>query len=119
MSKEVKEKEVEISKGNNNIMENTYKIIEQAKEIAINGIPEECQKTAKKFFDCIQEELKPFDEDGRIYTAQELQEILDNEVIPKCKGLYDLDKCLEQHNKDRIENIDEEEEEEEDEELKL
>ena len=111
------EKQKENKKGDN-IIDNTHKIIQQAKEIAINGIPEECQNTAKKFFDCIQEELKPYDEDGRIYTSQELQEILDNEVIPKCKRLYDLDKCLEQHNIDKYDD-NEEEEEEEDKELKL
>ena len=105
-------------KENSNIMENTNKIIEQAKEVAINGIPEECQQTAKKFFDCIHEELKPFNEDGRIYTEQELQEILENEVIPKCKSLYNIDKCLEQHNLKNNEDSSEEEEEEE-EELKL
>ena len=110
-------KEKENVKETNNIMDNTNKIIEQAKKIAIEGIPEECQSTAKKFFDCIHEELKPFDENGRIYNEQELQEILENEVIPKCKSLYDIDKCLEQHNLKNIEDSDEEEEEEE--ELKL
>ena len=114
-----KEKDIEKKKEEkiDNIMENTNKIIEQAKDIALNGIPEECQDTAKKFFDCIQEELKPFDKDGRIYTAQELQEILENEVIPKCKSLYDIDKCLEQHKLNKSE--DDEEEEEEEDELKL
>ena len=117
-SKEKEDGKEYIKKNNGNIMENTNKIIEQAKEIAINGIPEECQQTAKKFFDCIHEELKPFNEDGRIYTSQELQEILENEVIPKCKSLYDIDKCLEQYNLKNNDDSNEEEEEEE-EELKL
>ena len=113
-------KEKENKQEHNDIVDNTNKIVEQAKEIALNGIPQECQNTAKKFFDCIQEELKPFDEDGRIYTYKELQEILENEVIPKCKGLYDIDKCLEQHNINKKKDYNEvEEEEEEDEELKL
>ena len=111
-------KEKENAKESGNMMENTNKIIEQAKQIALSGIPEECQNTAKQFFDCIHEELKPFGEDGRIYTAEELKEILDNEVIPKCKLLYDIDKCIEQYNSKNIDDSYEEEEESEDE-LKL
>ena len=111
-------KEKENIKESGNILENTNKIIDKAKEIALSGIPEECQIIAKNFFDCIHEELKPFGEDGRIYTAQELKEILDNEVIPKCKSLYDIDKCIEQYNAKNIYDGNEEEEESEDE-LKL
>ena len=44
-------KEKENLKESGNIMENTNRIIEKAKEIALSGIPEECQDTAKKFFD--------------------------------------------------------------------
>ena len=108
-------KEKENLKESGNIMENTNRIIEKAKEIALSGIPEECQDTAKKFFDCIHEELKPFGEDGRIYTSKELKEILDNEVIPKCKSLYDIDKCIEQYNPKNIDDGNESEEESEDE----
>ena len=107
-------------KEGNSIMEiNTNKIIEKAKELALSGIPEECQKTAKKFFDCIHEELKPFDNDGRIYSYKEMEDILENEVIPKCKNLYDIDKCLEKHNIYINEDKTGEEEEEEEEDLKL
>ena len=106
----------EIKKGNDNIMDNTNKIIEKAKEIAINGIHEECQSTAKNFFDCIHENLKPFDKDGRLYSSQELKNILENDVIPKCKALYDIDKCLDKYNlKNNGGNNDDEEDEEEDE----
>ena len=100
---------------NDNILVNTNKIIEQAKELALSGIPEECQSCAKNFFDCIHEELKPYDASGRIYTKKELQNILNNEVIPKCQKKYDLEKCLEQHkiNKNEEESSEEDEEEEE------
>ena len=110
----------EQNENKDNILNNTNKIIEQAKELALIGIPKECQNCAKNFFDCIHEELKPFDSSGRIYTSQELEDILENEVIPKCKRKYDLDKCLEQNkiNKNE-EETSEEKEEEEEEELKL
>ena len=109
-----------IKKNNDDILENTNKIIEKAKDLALSGIPKECQSCAKKFFDCIHEELRPFDADGRIYTTEELKDILENEVIPKCKRKYDIDKCLEQYKKnEKGEDSFEEEEEEEDEELKL
>ena len=104
----------------NDINKNTHKLIQEGKEIAVKGIPEECQDTARKFFDCIEENLKPYNEDGKIYTSQELQEILDNEVIPKCKELYNLDKCLEQYSKKNVYDEDDEEEEEgEDDEIQL
>ncbi len=49
-----------------------------------------------------------------------MKDILENEVIPKCKRKYDIDKCLEQCKKNENgEDSFEEEEEEEDEELKL
>ena len=102
------------------ILKNTNKIIEQAKELALIGIPKECQTCAKNFFDCIHEELKPCDSSGRVYTSDELKNILENEVIPKCKRKYDLDKCLEQHKDINEEGqSSEEEEEEEEDELKL
>ena len=100
------------------ILENTNKIIEQAKELSLVGIPEECKSCAKNFFNCIHEELKPYDASGRLYSKKELQNILKKEVIPKCKKLYDLDKCLEQYNINKREEESSEEEEEE-EELKL
>ena len=110
----------EENKGNNdNILNNSNKLIEQAKELALKGIPKECQNCAKNFFDCIHEELKPFDENGRIYTSEELQYILENEVIPKCKRKYDIDKYLEENNINKSEEESSEEEEEEEEELKL
>ena len=121
MSNNDKEQEkIKENNTNDDILENSNKIIEKAKELALIGIPRECQSCAKNFFDCIHEELKPFDSSGRIYTSQELEDILENEVIPKCKRKYDLDKCLEQNkiNKNE-EEISEEEEEEEEEELKL
>ena len=100
---------------NDNILENTNNIIDQAKELALKGIPEECKACAKGFFDCIQDELKPYDASGRIYSKKELENILKNEVIPKCQKKYNLEKCLEQNqiNKKEEESSEEEEEEEE------
>ena len=112
------EQKVEEIANHDNILDNTNKIIEQAKELALAGIPKECQSCAKNFFDCIHEELKPFDASGRLYSQKELQNILNNEVIPKCKKKYDLDKCIEQYNLNMKEEESSEEEEEE-EELKL
>ena len=109
----------EQNENKDNILNNTNKIIEQAKKLALIGIPKECQNCAKNFFDCVHKELKPFDSSGRIYTSDELKNILENEVIPKCKRKYDLDKCLEQHNNINKEDESSEEEEEEEEELKL
>ena len=109
------------SNKNKNIMEiNTNKIIQQAKELALIEIPEECQETAKNFFDCIHENLKPFDKDGKFYSSKEMEDILENEIIPKCKNIYNIEKCLENHNINKIdEKIEEEEDEEEEDEIKL
>ena len=110
----------ERNENKDDILKNTNKIIEQAKELALIGIPKECQTCAKNFFDCIHEELKPCDSSGRVYTSDELKNILENEVLPKCKRKYDLDKCLEQHKDINEEGqSSEEEEEEEEDELKL
>ena len=113
MSNDFKKEDI-ITK-NDNILENTNKIIDEAKELALKGIPQECQNCAKNFFNCIHEELKPYDASGRIYTKKELQNILKNEVIPKCQRKFNLEKCLEQNqiNKNEEESSEEEEEEEE------
>ena len=110
-------KEQKGEKAKDDVMENTNKVIEQAKQLALNGFPDSCKDIAKKFFDCIHEELRPFNEDGRIYSQKELQQILESEVIPKCKELYNIDKCLNQNKNDNMN--DEEDDDEDDGEIKL
>ena len=65
-----------------NELEEAKKNIKLGKELALKGIIPECREIANKFFNCIEENLKPYGKDGTLLTYKELEKDL-NECLNK------------------------------------
>lgn len=82
-----------------NIPEETKQTLAIAKELAIKGIVPECRNIALDFFNCIEENLRPIDKNGRTLSYQELEFELNKNIIPYCIKKHDLDSCLKKYDK--------------------
>ena len=85
--------------------EETKKTLQLAKELALKGIVPQCQKIAGNFFNCVEENLSPYDKKGNPLTYQQLEIELNKNVIPMCMKKYDLDSCLKQYDKNYMSSI--------------
>lgn len=77
-----------------NELEEAKKNIKLGKELALNGIIPECREIANNFFNCIEENLKPYGKDGTLLTYKELEKDLNERVIPFCLNKYNINECL-------------------------
>ncbi len=77
-----------------NELEEAKKNIKLGKELALKGIIPECREIANKFFNCIEENLKPYGKDGKLLTYKELEKDLNDRVIPFCLNKHNLNECL-------------------------
>ena len=75
---------------NKDIKEN----INNAKNLSLKGIFPQCRTIANNFFNCIENNLIPFNKDGKNYTYDELEKDLNERVIPFCLNKYNLNECL-------------------------
>ena len=75
---------------NKDIKEN----INNAKNLSLKGIFPQCRSIANNFFNCIENNLIPFNKDGKNYSYEELEKDLNERVIPMCMKQYDLNSCL-------------------------
>ena len=80
------------NKGNE--FEEVTKNIKLGKELSLKGIILECKVIAGQFFNCIEENLKPYGNDGKLLTYKELEKDLNERVIPFCLNKYNLNECL-------------------------
>lgn len=85
--------------------EETKKTLQLAKDLALKGIVPQCQKIAENFFNCVEENLSPYDKKGNPLTYQQLEIELNKNVIPMCMKKYDLDSCLKQYDKNYMSSI--------------
>lgn len=75
------------------------KVLQSAKELALMGIVPECRDVAKKFFQCLEDNLNPYDKKGKLLTYQQLEYELNKHVIPMCMEKYNLEACLKKYDK--------------------
>ena len=80
------------NKGNE--FEEVTKNIKLGKELSLKGIILECKVIAEQFFNCIEENLKPYGKDGTLLTYKELEKDLNERVIPFCLNKYNINECL-------------------------
>lgn len=68
--------------------------MEQAKQLALDAIIPECRGIARRFFDCVDTRLSPYQKKKYNLSFEKLEAELNNFIIPECLKLYDIDQCL-------------------------
>jgi len=63
--------------------------------MVVNSLPEECREVGRNFFNCLETKYK----ENNHLNDQQLEESLNNNIIPFCLSQFNLEECLSKDHK--------------------
>jgi hypothetical protein len=68
---------------------------EEAKDLILNSLNPNCRTVGSKFFSCVEENMKMFD--NKKISFEDLEREVNNSILPKCTKEFNLEACLKQY----------------------
>jgi|LauGreDrversion4_2_1035121.scaffolds.fasta_scaffold3455714_1 hypothetical protein len=65
---------------------------EDAKQLVIDSINPECRTVARSFFDCLEEQLKGYE--NKTLTVKQLENEFNSTITPLCMQKFNLEDCI-------------------------